>query len=77
MLGALFMATDPVSAPVTLRGMWIFGFLIGGLTIIIRLFGGLSEGIMYAILLANAAVPLIEAITQPRKFGFLQDRNKK
>lgn len=77
MLGALFMATDPVSAPVTPRGMWIFGFLIGSLTIIIRLFGGLSEGVMYAILLANAAVPLIEAITQPRKFGFLKDRNEK
>jgi len=69
MLGALFMATDPVSAPVTPMGMLLFGFLIGALTIIIRLFGGLPEGIMYAILLANAAVPLIEAITQPRKFG--------
>jgi len=69
MLGALFMATDPVSAPVTPLGMWLFGLLIGALTIIIRLFGGLPEGIMYAILLANAAVPLIEAITQPRKFG--------
>jgi Na+-translocating ferredoxin:NAD+ oxidoreductase subunit D len=69
MLGALFMATDPVSAPVTPMGMWLFGLLIGALTIIIRLFGGLPEGIMYAILLANAAVPLIEAITQPRKFG--------
>ncbi len=77
MLGALFMATDPVSAPVTLRGMWIFGFLIGALTIIIRLFGGLPEGIMYAILLANAAVPLIEAITQPQKFGLIKNRDKK
>ncbi len=69
MLGALFMATDPVSAPVTPVGMWLFGFLIGALTIIIRLFGGLPEGIMYAILLANASVPLIEAVTQPYKFG--------
>lgn len=69
MLGALFMATDPVSAPVTPMGMWLFGFLIGSLTIIIRIFGGLPEGIMYAILLANASVPLIEAITQPYKFG--------
>ena len=69
MLGALFMATDPVSAPVTPMGMWLFGILIGTLTIIIRLFGGLPEGIMYAILLANASVPLIEAIAQPRKFG--------
>jgi electron transport complex protein RnfD len=69
MLGALFMATDPVSAPVTPAGMWLFGLLIGVLTIIIRLFGGLPEGIMYAILFANASVPLIEAIAQPRKFG--------
>ena len=69
MLGALFMATDPVGAPVTPKGMWMFGLLIGALTIIIRLFGGLPEGIMYAILLANAAVPLIDAISQPRKFG--------
>ncbi|MCU7833752.1 MAG: RnfABCDGE type electron transport complex subunit D [gamma proteobacterium symbiont of Taylorina sp.] len=77
MLGALFMATDPVSAPVTLKGMWVFGFLIGILTIIIRLFGGLPEGIMYAILLANASVPLIEAVTQPRKFGWLSNRDEK
>lgn len=72
MLGALFMATDPVSAPVTHSGMWIFGLLIGTMTIIIRLFGGLPEGIMYAILFANAAVPLIEAISQPRKFGYIK-----
>ena len=71
MLGALFMATDPVSAPVTPTGMWLFGFLIAALTIIIRLFGGLPEGIMYAILFANATVPLIEAIAQPRKFGHI------
>ncbi len=74
MLGALFMATDPVSAPVTPMGMWVFGLLIGALTIIIRLFGGLPEGIMYAILLANASVPLIEAIAQPRKFGQVKAR---
>ncbi|MFK5986242.1 MAG: RnfABCDGE type electron transport complex subunit D [Pseudomonadota bacterium] len=71
MLAALFMATDPVSAPVTPLGMWLFGFLIAFITIIIRLFAGLPEGIMYAILLANASVPLIEAICQPRKFGKL------
>ena len=75
MLGALFMATDPVSAPVTPMGMWLFGFLIGGLTILIRLFGGLPEGIMYAILFANASVPLIEAIAQPRKFGQVRMKN--
>jgi electron transport complex protein RnfD len=69
MLGALFMATDMVGAPVTPRGQWLFGSLIGVLTIVIRLFGALPEGVMYAILLGNAATPLIEAITQPRVFG--------
>jgi len=77
MLGALFMATDPVSAPVTPAGMWLFGFLIAAMTIIIRLFGGLPEGIMYAILFANATVPLIEVITQPRKFGHISKKNSK
>jgi len=72
LLGALFMATDPVSAPVTPMGMIIFGTLIGALTVIIRLFGGLPEGIMYAILFANASVPLIEAISQPRKYGWIK-----
>ena len=74
MLGALFMATDPVSAPVTPAGMWLFGLLIGVMTIMIRLFGGLPEGIMYAILFANASVPLIEAVSQPRKFGFVKKK---
>jgi len=69
MLGALFMATDPVGTPVTPRGAWLFGALIGVVTIVIRLFGGLPEGVMYAILLGNAATPLIESITQPRAFG--------
>ena len=76
MLGAFFMATDPVSAPVTPIGMWIFGAIIGLMTVIIRLFGGLPEGIMYAILFANASVPLIEAISQPRKFGFIANKKK-
>ena len=69
MLGAVFMATDMVASPVTPLGVWIYGALIGFVTIIIRLFGGLPEGIMYAILLANAASPLIAAATQPRIYG--------
>jgi len=69
MLGAIFMATDMVTAPLTPYGVLLYGFLIGFVTVIIRLFGGLPEGIMYAILLGNAAVPLIEAITQPRIYG--------
>lgn len=69
MLGALFMATDPVGAPVTPRGAWFYGVLIGATTVFIRLFGNLPEGVMYAILLGNAATPLIEAVTQPRVYG--------
>jgi Na+-translocating ferredoxin:NAD+ oxidoreductase subunit D len=69
MLGAVFMATDMVASPVTPRGVWIYGGLIGFITVIIRLFGGLSEGVMYAILLANACSPLISAVTQPRIYG--------
>jgi electron transport complex protein RnfD len=69
MLGAVFMATDMVSSPVTPLGICIYGVLIGLLTVVIRLFGGLSEGVMYAILLANAASPIIESFTQPRVYG--------
>jgi len=65
----VFMASDMVGSPVTPLGVWLYGALIGVLTIVIRLFGGLTEGVMYAILLGNAASPLIEAATQPRVFG--------
>ena len=63
------MATDMVGSPVTPVGVIIYGLLIGFLTVIIRIFGGLSEGVMYAILLANAATPLIDQYTLPRVFG--------
>lgn len=69
MLGAWFMATDMVGSPVTPLGVVIYGLLIGVVTVIIRLFGGLTEGVMYAILLGNAATPLIDQLTQPRVFG--------
>ena len=69
MLGAVFMATDMVASPVTPIGVWIYGGIIGFVTVIIRLFGGLNEGVMYAILLANACSPLISAATQPRIYG--------
>lgn len=77
MLGAVFMATDMVASPVTPGGIWIYGILIGFITVIIRLFGGLSEGVMYAILLGNAASPLIEAVTQPRVYGTGRQRKAK
>jgi Na+-translocating ferredoxin:NAD+ oxidoreductase subunit D len=69
MLGAIFMASDMVGSPVTPLGVWIYGALIGGLTVVIRLKGGLPDGVMYAILLGNAATPLIDQWTQPRIFG--------
>lgn len=69
LFGAVFMATDYVTSPTTWRGQWIFGLGIGLLTVLIRLFGGLPEGVMYAILLMNAAVPLINRGTRPRVYG--------
>lgn len=69
MLGAVFMATDMVTSPVTPLGVWIYGALIGVVTVLIRYFGGLTEGVMYAILLGNALAPLIDQWTQPRVFG--------
>ncbi|MCK5519966.1 MAG: RnfABCDGE type electron transport complex subunit D [Candidatus Marinimicrobia bacterium] len=69
MLGIFFMATDMVTSPVTPRGTWIFGLIIAFIVIIIRVFGGLAEGMMYAILLANALVPLLNRTTRPRIFG--------
>ena len=69
MIGALYMATDMVTSPLTKRGCVIFGFAIGFLVILIRLFGGLSEGVMYAILFMNAFVPLINRATKPKIFG--------
>jgi electron transport complex protein RnfD len=74
MLGAVFMATDMVASPVTPMGVWIYGALIGFVTVIIRLFGGLNEGVMYAILLANACSPLISAVTQPRIYGAVKSK---
>ena len=68
-LGAIYMATDMATSPVTPRGMWVYGALIGILTVVIRYYSGLPEGVMYAILLGNAATPLIEKITQPTPFG--------
>ncbi|MFZ3019453.1 MAG: RnfABCDGE type electron transport complex subunit D [Gallionella sp.] len=69
MLGALFMATDMATSPVTPMGVWVYGALIGVVTILIRYFGGLTEGVMYAILFGNAAAPLIDKYLQPKVFG--------
>ena len=65
----MFMASYMVGSPLTPKGVMIYGLLIGFLTVLIRPFGGLSEGVMYAILLGNAMTPLIDTWPQPRLFG--------
>ncbi len=69
MLGAVYMATDMVTSPSTAQGAWIFGAGIGLMVVVIRHWGGLPEGVMYAILFMNAFVPFINRATQPRVFG--------
>jgi electron transport complex protein RnfD len=69
MLGAVFMATDLVASPITNSGCWLYGILIGVLVVVIRFWGGMPEGVMYAILLANAVSPHIDKLIQPRVFG--------
>lgn len=69
MLGAMFMATDMVASPMTSRGCLLYGALIGALVLVIRIWSGMPEGVMYAILLGNAASPLIDRCIQPRAFG--------
>jgi len=69
MLGAVFMATDMVTSPVTILGSWIFGIGTGVLVIIIRLFGGVPEGVMFSILIMNSVTPLLNRYTRPKVFG--------
>ena len=69
LFGAVYMVTDPVTTPITPRGMWIFGLGVGLLVVLIRLWGGLPEGVMYSILLMNSVTPLINRYTQPKIFG--------
>jgi len=69
LFAAVFMVTDPVTSPTTPRGAWIFGAGVGALVVLIRLYGGLPEGVMYAVLLMNAVVPHINRRTQRRIFG--------
>ena len=69
MLGAIFMATDMVTSPVTKKGLAVFGVGCGILTMVIRRWGGYPEGVSFAILLMNALTPLINRATKPRVFG--------
>ncbi|MDR0370450.1 MAG: RnfABCDGE type electron transport complex subunit D [Prevotellaceae bacterium] len=69
LLGAIFMATDYVTSPMTKPGMLIYGVGIGIITVIIRVFGAYPEGVSFAILIMNAFTPLINAYVKPKRFG--------
>ena len=69
MIGAIFMATDYVTSPVTPKGQIVFGIFLGLLTATFRIFGGSAEGVSYAIILGNLLVPMIEKFTMPKPFG--------
>lgn len=75
MLGALFMATDMVTSPVTPVGKLIFGTGCGLITMLIRLFGSLPEGVTFGILLMNGLTPLIDNLTLPKRFGEVKKSN--
>ena len=69
MLGAVFMATDYVTSPMSKKGMAIYGVGIGVITVVIRLFGAYPEGMSFAILIMNALTPLINLYVKPKRFG--------
>jgi len=69
MLGAIFMATDYVTSPMTPKGMLIYGASIGLLTMLIRLYGAYPEGVSFAILLMNGVTPILNTYCKPKRFG--------
>ena len=75
-IGAFFMSTDMVTAPITLKGQLIFAVGAGVLTVLIRLLGGYPEGVCYSILLMNAVTPLIDLTVKPRIFGSVKVKAK-
>jgi electron transport complex protein RnfD len=77
LLGAFFIATDPVTSPMTPRGKLAFGVGIGLLIVVIRLFSGYPEGVMFAVLVMNSAVPLINRWTIPRPLGMPSKQDMK
>lgn len=76
MLGAIFMATDYVTSPITKKGQLFMGLGCGVLTFIIRRFGGYPEGVSYSVLLMNVATPLIDRWTQPKAYGYIKERRR-
>ena len=76
MLGAFFMATDYVTCPITPKGRYIYGIILGLLTGLFRTFGANAEGVSYAIIIGNLLVPLIEKVTIPKAFGIRKKAKK-
>ena len=74
MLGAIFMATDYVTSPMTPKGQLIYGTCIGVLTVVIRNWGAYPEGMSFAILIMNAFTPLINTYVKPKRFGEVSEK---
>ena len=73
-LGAVFMATDYVTSPMTKKGMVIYAVGIGAITMLIRLWGPYPEGMSFAILIMNSVVPLIDKYVRPKRFGVVKSK---
>lgn len=77
LFGAFFIATDPVTSPITVKGKLIFGIGVGFFIMVLRLFSGYPEGVMFAVLIMNGLTPLINRWTIPKPFGGLLQQEKK
>jgi electron transport complex protein RnfD len=75
-LGAVFLATDPTTSPATRRGMYVYGALIGVVAVVLRNVTPIGNGILFAILVGNALVPVIEKLTQPKPYGYRKPAKK-
>ena len=75
-LGAFFMATDYVTAPMTAKGQFIFAFGAGVLVVMIRVYGSMPEGVAFSILLMNAFTPLIDRYVRPKPYGYIPPQKK-
>lgn len=76
LIGAFFIATDPVTAPLTTKGMWIFGIGVGVITMLIRIIGEYPEGVMYSVLLMNAMTPLIDRFCKIKPAGGIPNAHR-
>lgn len=76
-IGAFFMATDMVTAPITVKGQVIFALGCGLITVLIRVLGGYPEGVCYSILLMNTLTPLIDRLVKPTVFGAVKTKGAK